>query len=260
MPIGSVLRGFFGKKAKGPDYSGLKDAYKDAGSLFQQFTDQALSQWEQKFGIDGLDVQGNARDWRDTSKKIIGKINEALQNPELDYTFDMYSGKYSEDDFKMDTGIRKFFNDPGYSFVKDEGLKQINQQLASMGLKNSGTAVKEASEFVTGLASQEYGAAWNRAYDAEMARTNTAQQFANLALGQDRWMTGEAMNYQQMLEGLRRDNTEVKSNAKIAAEQVGLKQQISDIHVRRANEDQKWNAIGGLIDLGAQYFGAGGIG
>jgi hypothetical protein len=59
----------------------------------------------------------------------------------------------------------KFEADPGYQFRKDQGERDLNTQMASMGLTNSGAALKSGMEFNQGLANQEYQNAWSRYLD-----------------------------------------------------------------------------------------------
>lgn len=59
----------------------------------------------------------------------------------------------------------KFEEDPGYQFRKAQGERDLNTQMASMGLTNSGAALRSGMEFSQGLAAQEYGNAWQRYLD-----------------------------------------------------------------------------------------------
>lgn len=52
--------------------------------------------------------------------------------------------------------------DPGYAFREQQGMKALNQSMAAKSLGVSGTGIKGALEFGQGLASQEYGNAYNR--------------------------------------------------------------------------------------------------
>lgn len=52
--------------------------------------------------------------------------------------------------------------DPGYAFREQQGMKALNQSMAAKGLGVSGSGIKGALEFGQGLASQEYGNAYNR--------------------------------------------------------------------------------------------------
>lgn len=63
-----------------------------------------------------------------------------------------------------------FTQDPGYEFRRQEGEKALSRQLASMGMRESGAAVKRAMEFNQGLADQEYGDAYNRWLEQQQNR------------------------------------------------------------------------------------------
>lgn len=52
--------------------------------------------------------------------------------------------------------------DPGYQFRLDQGNKSLQNMAAATGNLNSGRALKDAMNFSSGLASQEYGNAYNR--------------------------------------------------------------------------------------------------
>lgn len=55
-----------------------------------------------------------------------------------------------------------FEEDPGYQFRLDQGEQAINRAAAAAGRYDSGRALKDLTEFNSGLASQEYGNAYNR--------------------------------------------------------------------------------------------------
>lgn len=61
-----------------------------------------------------------------------------------------------------DFAMKDFQADPGYQFQLAEGEKARNRFLSSRGLYNSGRAGKELERFGQGLASQEFGNAFNR--------------------------------------------------------------------------------------------------
>lgn len=52
--------------------------------------------------------------------------------------------------------------DPSYAFREQQGMKAVQQQMAAGGLGGSGSALKAAQRFGQGLASEEYGNAYNR--------------------------------------------------------------------------------------------------
>lgn len=51
---------------------------------------------------------------------------------------------------------------PGYNFVRNEGMRGIENSFAARGGAASGNALRRLAEFNTGLASQEHGNWWNQ--------------------------------------------------------------------------------------------------
>lgn len=78
-------------------------------------------------------------------------------------------GKYARD-----FGMTDFTADPGYAFRMSEGLKGLERSAAARGGLLSGSGLKNIQRFGQDLASQEYGAAYNR------YQTNRANQLAPL--------------------------------------------------------------------------------
>ena len=57
--------------------------------------------------------------------------------------------------------------DPGYQFRRQQGVEALENALAARGTRLGGDALKSLMEYGDGLASQEYGAAYDRAYAAD---------------------------------------------------------------------------------------------
>lgn len=79
-----------------------------------------------------------------------------------------------------------FQETPGYRFAVEQGERGVTNNLAALGMKNSGAALKKLTEFRTGLANQEYGNYLNRL--AAMAgmgqtQTNTTNSLTQTAAG-----------------------------------------------------------------------------
>ena len=55
-----------------------------------------------------------------------------------------------------------FFTSPGFEFVREEGLRGIENRFSAQGGAQSGNALRRLAEFNTGLASQEFGNFFNR--------------------------------------------------------------------------------------------------
>jgi hypothetical protein len=74
-------------------------------------------------------------------------------------------GKYAKD-FSM----ADYQADPGYAFRLSEGMKGLQNSAAAKGLLSSGSTLKGITDYGQGMASQEYGNAYNR------YQTNRANQ------------------------------------------------------------------------------------
>ena len=81
-------------------------------------------------------------------------------------------GKYAKD-FSM----ADYQADPGYAFRLSEGMKQLQSNARARGGAVSGNTMMGAQKYAQGLASQEYGNAYNR---YQQNRTNQLQPLGNL--------------------------------------------------------------------------------
>ncbi len=74
-----------------------------------------------------------------------------------------------------------FFTSPGFEFVRDEGLRGIENRFSASGGALSGNALRRLTEFNSGLASQEFGSFVNR--DLAIAGRGGAATAAGAAAG-----------------------------------------------------------------------------
>ena len=72
-------------------------------------------------------------------------------------------------EFMRDFSMADYEADPGYQFRRDEGLRGIEGSAASRGGLLSGATLKALAKYNSGLASEEYGNAYNR-YNANLDR------------------------------------------------------------------------------------------
>lgn len=91
----------------------------------------------------------------------------------------------------MEMTPRKGFQEtPGYQFQVEEGEKGVLNNLAALGMKNSGAALKALTRFRTGIANQEYNNYLNRLAGAagmgqsQVNATNNLTQNAASNIGQ----------------------------------------------------------------------------
>lgn len=73
-----------------------------------------------------------------------------------------------------------FQEDPGYNFRLQEGAKAIERSAASRGTTFSGATLKDLQRFGQGLASEEYGRAFDRFHGERTARFNRLAALAGL--------------------------------------------------------------------------------
>ena len=74
-----------------------------------------------------------------------------------------------------------FFTSPGFEFVRDEGLRGIENRFSASGGSLSGNALRRLTEFNSGLASNEFGKFVNR--DLSIAGRGGAATAAGAAAG-----------------------------------------------------------------------------
>ena len=82
--------------------------------------------------------------------------------------------------FMQDFGESDFNADPGYQFRLSQGRQGMESSQAARGGLYSGAALKEAGRFNQGLASQEYGNAYNRFQTNRSNKLNALQSMAGL--------------------------------------------------------------------------------
>jgi hypothetical protein len=77
-------------------------------------------------------------------------------------------------------GMAQFEQDPGYQFRMQEGMKALDRQAAARGGLISGGALRAAQRYGQGMASQEYGNAFNRYQAERAARLQPLQSLAGV--------------------------------------------------------------------------------
>jgi hypothetical protein len=107
--------------------------------------------------------------------------------------------------------------DPGYAFRMAEGMKALERSAAARGGALSGGALKGIERYGQGLASEEYGRAFER-YNTNQA--NVFNRLASLAgVGQTaNAATGQAgSNYANAVTGISQNDATNQGNAILAA-------------------------------------------
>lgn len=153
----------------------------------------------------GLGLAGSlfsAKKGADASKNAANAQNAAavaalgLQKQGLDFTKQQYTqgradmapwlaaGKQALNQFQIETGQKagasKFKTQPGYAFQLSEGTKGVINNLAALGMKNSGSALKALTRFRTGLADQSFNSYLDRLGGMSGVGQATSQNTATL--------------------------------------------------------------------------------
>ena len=101
----------------------------------QEGVDASIAESRRQFDLNRQDLAP----FRETEVAALGRLNQL-----------------SEGDFSG------FFTSPGFEFVREEGLRGIENRFSAQGGAQSGNALRRLAEFNTGLASQEFGNFFNR--------------------------------------------------------------------------------------------------
>ena len=104
---------------------------------------------------DYMDTAGDPNRFEDVSKFQTEGVHDALKGLRPHAGYQALNKK-----FEFDT--EDLLKDPGYQFRLDEGAKAIERKGASRGMLQSGRTLQSLSNFSQGLASQEYGNAYDR--------------------------------------------------------------------------------------------------
>lgn len=79
-----------------------------------------------------------------------------------------------------DFGMSDYQADPGYQFRMQQGEQAINRNALANGRYNSGSVLRALQDFNSGLASQEYGNAFNRFQTQRGTRLNALQSLSGV--------------------------------------------------------------------------------
>jgi hypothetical protein len=129
--------------------------------------------------------------------------------------------------------------DPSYAFRMEQGRQQMLNAARSGGLAGSGAALKAATRFGAGEASQEYGNAYNRFLANRLATTQALQGLAGLGANAAQTSTGLAGQ-----TGANLANVYTGTGANIANTATGTAANLANTYANTGN--QLANVYGGL--------------
>lgn len=149
---------------------------------------------------------------------------------------------FSYPDYALPTGQEVLDQDPGFAFREGRGIKAITNQASAQGiLKTTGT-LKSLSDWVSGLASQEYGDAATRSFGVWSGnRQNKAENYDRLYKNT---LTDYMTGYNAEADKFNRDLTTYGTNEKNAATKYGF-----GLDLTAGKSGQAQNQFGNLLDL-----------
>ena len=118
--------------------------------------------------------------------------------------------------YSRDFGMQDFQQDPGYQFRLGEGLKAMGHRAGARGGLISGQTMKGMEDYRQGLASQEYGNAFNR---YQTNRANQLQPLGSLMSSGQAAAAGQAAQAGQY--GVNAGNLMGQAGQSMAAGQMG---------------------------------------
>jgi hypothetical protein len=119
--------------------------------------------------------------------------------------------------YAKDFSMADYQQDPGYQFRLSEGLKQLGHAAGARGGLISGQTMKGMEEYRQGLASQEYGNAFNR---YQTNRANMLQPLGSLMASGQASAAGQAAQAGQY--GVNAGNMMMQAGQANAAGQLGM--------------------------------------
>ncbi len=149
---------------KADDFGGAvtgRNAARDAAKSQRKGIDAATASQERMFN-QAMDTQ---KPWLEAGGRGLSQLESGINSGAFEtqagqYDAPQYEGPAAFQDMKFD-----FEADPGYQFRLSEGNKAIEASAAARGGLFSGKAGTDLQTFSQGLASQEYGDAYNRFAD-----------------------------------------------------------------------------------------------
>jgi hypothetical protein len=96
-------------------------------------------------------------------------------------------------------GMKQFQQDPGYAFRMKEGLRALENTAAARGGLLSGNSMRGLTRYGQGLASEEFGNAFNRYQAERAARLNPLQSLAGMGQTTAANVAGQAGQFGQAM-------------------------------------------------------------
>lgn len=118
------------------------------------------------------DQKAQAAPWYNAGSDAIAQLKTAIDNG----TYNLDTSKINQKTYNPEafTGNVDLTQDPGYQYRLKQGVNALDMSAAAKGRLQSGAQQKAITQYGQDQASQEYGNAFNRAY--QVNQTNNANQ------------------------------------------------------------------------------------
>lgn len=189
---------------------------------------------------DGLNaaVQQRLAQQRQQQQQWQSQQTAARSSAQSDPQFGSLMRRFTMDDY---------VEDPGYQFRLGQGEQAINRAAAAAGRYDSGRALKDLTEFNSGLASQEYGSAYSRFVNDQSNQYNRLANLAGVGQTAANTLSELGANAANSIAGINQS----AGNA-AAAGAINSGNARASGYMGQSNA---WNnAIGGATNALAQYF------
>jgi hypothetical protein len=113
------------------------------------------------FGGDGADRQAQAAEEANRTNMAIYQQQRQDNQPYMQAGTQAL-GQMQDPKFQQSFSMADFQADPGYAFRMQEGQKALERSAAARGMTNSGATLKSLANYSQGVASDEFGNAYNR--------------------------------------------------------------------------------------------------
>lgn len=212
-----------------PDYTPLARANLRAAELQKQTADEVTAEWKRQYKQSRDDLAP----WRESGQWAVDLLQKGVERGDFDPI--AWKGFTAE---MMEA-------DPGYQFRMQEGTKAAHRSMGLSQGRNSGATAKALQRYGQGLASQEFGAARQRAIqDYGMKNAERMQRFNNLSMlagrGQQATQFGAQLGTQQTGQMGQSMN---QGAAALAAGQIGHANALVQGDVARYNAGMAQNAL-----------------
>jgi hypothetical protein len=222
----SIAGAVQGRNATNDAVSALLNSFTQAGNTATDAVNKVNPQIQNNANGWSANVIGagsDAADWAtDQANKGVAGVNDAVkagQGMLQPYSDTGTSALSTLSNLLQKPQQFNYQADPGYQFRLSEGQKQISRMAAAHGAAGGGGTAKAAAQYSSGLASQEYGNAWNRWNTSNQERQGGLATIAGMGERAGEYSGDLGMRGSQFNAGLLQNAAQYGGNMKVGTTQ-----------------------------------------